>query len=275
MEAYSSFPQGLNIERFTTEDLQAVPGLRPEGWGDMSAVFHFYLSEPRCYTVKAIMDEKIVGTGTAIIHDNVAWIAGIITIPEYWNRGIGKAVTEHVTRYAQEHVASVSLIATKYGFPIYEKMGYREDGDYLFFHPNKIKLSPPKGLVLYTPEFHEAVLELDKIITGENRSWLLNQHLDKAFLYVRKNELLGFTIPSWGEGLTLAIEEEAGLTLMQLNLQQEKGIALPTANKAAVQFALKNGFQIDDSRLGKKMYLNQYLPWRPYHVYGRIGGNLG
>jgi hypothetical protein len=118
-------------------------------------------------------------------------------------------------------------------------------------------------------------MQLDYDTTGEKRPDLLHPRLHESYVYLEDGSFKGFTIPSLGEGLTLATTEKAGLALMIQNLQQEKRAAIPVNNKAAIHFLEQNGFESDPNLYAVKMFLGKHIPWKSHQTYGRVGGNMG
>jgi len=265
----------LRIETLTPEDLDELRNLQPEHWGDIIPANQFYIESDFCYAVKAVLDQKIVGCGTAIVHNNVVWIANIIVHADYRNRGIGHAITSHVLDYSKNLSPSIILIATKLGRPVYVKLGFNDDEEYVFFKKRKIDLAVPPEIIPYEERFKEAIMQLDYDTTGEKRPDLLLPRLHEAYVYVEDGDFKGFSIPSLGEGLTLATSEKAGLALMICNLQEEKRAAIPVNNKPAIDFLRQNGFETDPDLYAIKMYLGKRIPWKSSQTYGRVGGNMG
>jgi hypothetical protein len=115
---------------------------------------------------------------------------------------------------------------------------------------------------------------LDRKITGENRELLLEQFLNNSQVYVENNEGLGYYIPDLKEGLIVADFDYAGIELMKLKYSKINVAGLPSANHAAIEFLLSNGF-VDLNKKGTRMIWGKDLNWKPEKIYSRIGGNLG
>lgn len=189
--------------------------------------------------------------------------------------GIGLSITEHLKAYAKTQTDNVLLVATKLGRPVYVKLGFKDDEEYVFFKAHKIDLPLSPHIIPYEPKYKDAILALDLTCSGEVRPHLLLPKLPESFVYVNNNTFEGFCMPTLGEGLTFATTTEAGLALLSMRLKEEKRACLPQANTIAVNFLLEQGFEIDENLHGVKMYLNQKPAWNPKQQFGRIGGNLG
>lgn len=267
--------QQLHFSPITETDLPQIKLLQPEFWNDIIPAFQWYLTLDFCYLTKVILDNEVVGTGVALVHENSVWLANIIVSKNHRNKGIGAAITEHLLAYAKALRPNVYLIATKLGRPVYTHYGFKEDQGYVFFKPHKISLPVSENIIPYEAKYKQAILDLDTEVTGEYRQQMLLKRLPEAMIYVSNNQFQGFCIPGLGEGLTLATTPEAGLALLTMRLQEEKGACLPIANQVAIDFLLAQGFEINDNVWAVKMYLNREPVWKPTMQYGRVGGNLG
>nr|MBC7612339.1 GNAT family N-acetyltransferase [Pseudopedobacter sp.] len=263
------------LDAFTVQDLPAIQLLQPEGWGDILPGMRFYLNNDYCFKVKASCNNKIVGTGIAIIHHNLAWISGIIVQPDFRNKGIGFAITNHLIKKLNGKCSSFLLVATKLGKPVYERLNFVNDGEYLFFTKGKINVPLSDYIISYKEQYKNDIFRLDLLVTGEQRKHLLEPLLKKAFLYIENNKLTGYLLAGFGEGLIIAENPVAGTELMKLNLLEEKTPVVHEENKTAIDFLLLHGFSIDYSRVASRMYCGKKINWNPQCVFSRMGGNLG
>jgi len=80
-------------------------------------------------------DTKVACTGMAIIYDappqssthggKEGYIFGIYTIPEMRGKGLGSLMMKHIIKHLKEQgYNNIWLRASKYGKPIYEKLGF-------------------------------------------------------------------------------------------------------------------------------------------------------
>jgi GNAT superfamily N-acetyltransferase len=84
----------MGIQTLKHNDIHALTGLTPEGWQNIVPIFDFYTKSNFCFPIKAVYDNKIVGIGTTIIHNDTAWLAHIIVHPDKRNQGIGQLITQ-------------------------------------------------------------------------------------------------------------------------------------------------------------------------------------
>src|SRR5687768_7617782 len=124
----------MEIHAFDQNDINLLGELQPADWGDIIFPFNFYSKAEFCYPIKVLMDDRMVGIGCSIIHNNVAWLAHIIVHPHFRSRGIGRRVTEKLIDLSKSKgCETINLIATELGSPVYEKIGFITDTEYIFF----------------------------------------------------------------------------------------------------------------------------------------------
>lgn len=264
----------MRIEPLTEADLQYIPELQPEGWSDILPHIMFYVSSAFCSPVKVTADGTIVGIGTTIVHGRTAWLAHIIVHRDYRNRGIGQFITQHLIDSLHETPCeTVLLIATTLGEPVYKKIGFQKETEYIFLRDGAISPETPSGVVLFSDRYVREMLDLDRKISGEDRQELLIPHIASAHLFVNDGSLLGYYLPDLGDGLVIAGTPEAGLALLIRRSMREKKFVLPLENTAGIEFLFRHGYQ-EYSR-GARMWLGKKLVWHAEMLYNRIGGNLG
>lgn len=265
----------ITISECTQDDLPSIKKLQPKGWGDIMPNMTFYVGSDFCYLAKAVVENEVVGCGAVIVHGNCAWLANILVDETYRGKGIGTAVTSHILNYAEARTESVILIATKFGYPIYKKLGFMDDEEYSFFSGPEITIAQDEAIAPFAQAFKDAILAIDYEITGEKRENLLNPKLNDAHVYLNKGIVEGFTIPSLGEGLTLALNTHAGIALMNKNLDGKTRIALPVSNVAAIHHAAQLKLSPMPEIYAIKMYKGKRIEWKPKQTFGRVGGNMG
>ena len=131
----------MQIQQFEPIDIKSLPNLQPEDWGNITPAFQFYLTSQFCFPLKVIIDNKMVGVGAAIIHNEIAWLAHIIVHPDYRKKGIGKTISQTlVDNSKSHHCETIYLIATELGAPVYAGIGFETETEYLMFKGLKIGL---------------------------------------------------------------------------------------------------------------------------------------
>lgn len=266
----------MQLSPFITADIADLPLLQPEGWHDIVPVYQFYSASPFCFPVKITLADELVGIGTTIMHHDTAWLAHIIVHPAYRNRGIGKYITQSlINSIDSRQCKTVYLIATALGEPVYEKLGFETETEYLFYKDLKatIKHPPSTHIVPYTQNFYEQIQLLDQRISGENRLFHFEDRLATAFVYTAKNRVQGYYIPDFHEGFIIAAAEDAGIGLLQNRLLSKDHAAFPINNTAAIACMSMQGFE--PFKTAKRMRLGEIRDVDYSKIYNRIAGSIG
>ena len=266
----------MNIESIQETDLHVIKQLQPPDWDDITLPHKLYISSPFCNPIKIVVNEQIAGIGTAIKHQDTAWLAHIIVHPHYRGKGVGKTITQTlVDSIDKQQCKTIYLIATDLGYPVYQKVGFREEADYahLTKEIETLPVTASPSIIGYKKKYHDEVIALDKYISGEDRAERLNGQMETSLLYVSENSAEGAYFPHLGNGLIIAKNPTAGIELMKLRLEERDFAILPAANKPAIKFLLDSDFK--RVRISKRMFLGKRRKWRPASIYNRISGQFG
>ncbi|MBS1914944.1 MAG: GNAT family N-acetyltransferase [Bacteroidetes bacterium] len=266
----------MQAHAFFDSDVEHIRELQPDGWGDISSPFDFYTKSSFCFPIKILSEDKTVGIGSTIVHYDVAWLGHIIVHPEYRNKGIGRLITETLINIAKEkNCKTVYLIATDLGAPVYEKVGFVTESEYLFFTNVKMETtaSISENIILYEERFKEQVSLLDEITSGEDRMMHVEGFLESGFVYNNNATIEGFYLPTFGNGLIIASSTNAGIELLKFHLRSSENVILPKENVTAIDFLYKNGFK--EMRIAKRMRLGKERTHKLENIYNRIAGNVG
>ncbi|PWB49968.1 MAG: N-acetyltransferase [Candidatus Methanoperedenaceae archaeon] len=262
------------LDTIIESDLYNLRELQPEGWTDIVPIFDYYAKMPFCKPVKVMIKGSIVGIGAGISFGNTAWLAHIIVNPEFRKRGIGSLIVDLLLIFLKNSgCETVSLIATDLGYKIYEKAGFVEQTEYVFFERTEAfkDYHHMENIVRYSNTNTEDIFSLDKSVSGEDRRRLLIDKLENSYVYKKNGKIIGYYLPELGDGLIVADTMEAGIELMRLKFSTSG--ALPVENREGIAFLKENGFA--ETKRAKRMILGKAFPWQPDKIYNRIGGNLG
>lgn len=264
----------IQLEALRPTDLPAIPIIQPHDWPDVLPFHRFYLASAFCLPLKATVDGRLAGVGTAIVHHDVAWLAHVIVHPDFRQQGIGRRLTETLVERVQDRCPTIYLIATEQGAPVYEKVGFVTETNYLFFADVRLPPTvPAAGIEPYQAACRSQVAAIDRAISGESRLFHLESHLAAGVVYRVADEVQGFYLPTFGEGLLLATTAEAGRALLRQHLHARANVAFPEENHAAAAFLRGHGFQ--EFKKAKRMRWGHNRPVQLASIYNRIGGNLG
>ena len=265
----------MEIKPIDINDISKLPPLQPEGWYDIVPLFEFYMKSSFCFPIKAIVKNEIAGVGSVIVHDDVAWFAHIIVRSDYRCRGIGLQIVQTLIEIANENNCSTKyLIATDLGEPVYKKVGFVVETEYLV-HKNVVKKEYAISDIIYPyeEEYKECIMVLDRDVSGESRMMHLEEHLANCKVYKQNDEVEGYYIQTLGEGLIIANSEIAGIELLKLHLKQSERVVIPKNNHAAQKFMEETEF--GEMNVIKRMRLGEERKVQFAKIYNRIGGNVG
>lgn len=223
-----------------------------------------------------MIDGRMAGIGTGIVHGDVAWLGHIIVHSNFRNRGLGGIITKALIENMQaKHCKTIYLIATELGEPVYKKLGFETETEYVFFRDltKNIDWNASPEVVPYNPLFKDQIAAIDRMVSSEDRMFHLERFLATGFVHVTGNLVNGFYLPDFGDGLILATRLNAGLDLMKLRLAAKDNASFPIENVDALQFMHMNNFQ--EFRRAKRMRLGIERELNLKFVYNRIGGNVG
>ena len=267
----------MHFSPLTTQDLPLIRTIQPEGWDyDITSTVSYYVASAFCYPIKLTIDGQLAGMGATILHRNVAWLGHIIVHADFRGQGLGRLITQYLVDSPEvKDCETISLIATDMGEPVYKKLGFEVDAEYVFF--KNIKL--PSDIVQstnihpYSPEYKQQIADLDSTLSGEDRMNHMEDFLHDGFVYLGDNIVQGFYLPRFGEGLIVADDDEAGISLMKWRLQSKNVAIFPKENLAAVQLMHKYG--VESHKFMNRMWFRNRGSWQPGRLYNRIGGNVG
>jgi GNAT superfamily N-acetyltransferase len=266
----------MKFASFTSQDLIQIPNLQPEEWLDIRPYLQNYLDQDFSFPIKLEDDGKLIGIGTGIVHENIAWLGHIIVHKEHRNQGLGSKITQTLVEQMQaKGCESIFLIATDLGAPVYEKLGFETQTTYEFykelrFEPKELE---PQNIIPYHTQYREALAQVDFEISGEKRMFHLEPFLNEASLFLKDGNLGGYYLPKLGDGMINAILQEAGIELMKHRFKEFDYTSFPKNNQVAKD--ILNHFGFTSFREAKRMHFGLNQSWKPECIYNRIGGNLG
>jgi GNAT superfamily N-acetyltransferase len=265
----------MQILPLSNSDLNLLPQIQPADWADIRLPIGFYLEANYCFPYKALIDNQLVGTGTATLHEKTGWLSTIITHPTYRNQGIGKKITEHLLAFLQKQNCDfIYLIATSLGEPVYSKVGFEAESRYNYYKDVALKeLEISEYVIPYQSEFKESIFAIDRPISGENRWQHLEPFLGESFVFLENGAIEGAYFPSFGDGLIISKTERAGLELMNKRFQKFNMASIPEQNSMANNYMLSLGYEPITNHA--RMYFGKQMPWQPEGLFNRVGGKIG
>ena len=118
----------LAVRKMRIADMSELMRLKnDEGWNQTQNDWELLINYKESVNLVAEMDNKIVGTITAINYENkVAWIGMMLVDKDYRRRGISNILLKDVITRLKD-CASIKLDATPVGHHVYEKIGFIDE----------------------------------------------------------------------------------------------------------------------------------------------------
>ena len=161
------------VRRLTSADNPAAMRLKDAvGWNQTALDWKnvLALAPEGCFGIDD--GGRLVATTTAVCFGKeLAWVGMVITDPDYRGRGLAKRLMEHALDYLRARgVHWIKLDATDMGRPLYQQLGFRDEGAIERW------LRPAGRLASgdHRAGKYEADLALDRQAFGADRSALLN-----------------------------------------------------------------------------------------------------
>jgi GNAT superfamily N-acetyltransferase len=266
------------IRPLIQSDIAGLNLLPPLEWKfDYEAFLQNFINEDFFRAVIFLKDQKIVGTGNIFVKGEIGWLGNIIVDEKYRGQGIGYAITQEMVDFlANSGCATQLLIATKMGEPVYQKLGFRKIGEYQSFDSRIDRAYTPIPSIRNLSESDfSSVAALDKEINDEDRTHMLQKFYQHGVGYfAENNELLGFYLPEFGQGLVLSKEKGVGKALLELKHETKgKTTLLPIENQHGIT-VLKN-MGIHKGGKCARMILGRENNWQPNHIYSYGSGYCG
>ncbi|SDM93320.1 Acetyltransferase (GNAT) domain-containing protein [Daejeonella rubra] len=266
----------MKIQTIDSRDIDLLNILQPQGWEDIRPYFYYYISSPSCDPIKISIGNKIAAVGTTIRHPDTAWLAHVIVHPDFRNQGLGQKLTEAlIGRLDYEKIKTVYLDATDMGFPVYRKIGFEVETEYIHLDGELINqnLKDPAAVIPFQEKYRDKILQLDKQTSGENRGLIINDHLKSSLIYLKEGIVSGVYFPHFFEQAIIANDPEAGTELMKLRMRIKNKFRFPLGNQSGINFLIQNNYQ--KMRTSRKMILGLRREYFGEFNYNRISGGLG
>lgn len=248
----------IRIRVMTDRDLPVMQRLKQQaGWNQTDADLRRYLQLQPDGCFIAERDGQPVGTTTTCIFGPVAWIAMVLVDQSLRRQGIGAALMKHAMEFLEtQGVRSMRLDATPLGQPVYEKLGFHGEYQLARYEGVLPHGEAVPGVASIGADDLEAIVKLDRAVTGTNRGKMLHalyaENPTAMRVVRREGRLAGFVTMRPGSramqiGPCLA-SADAGPLLLADACHRYAGqavfIDVPIAHAAATAFAERKGLRV-------------------------------
>ena len=257
------------------------------GWGDRRRFLRFCVDEARFVPLVAEVDDRIVGTGVATVSGRVGWVGMIFVDEGLRGRGIGTTLTQAVIDELEgAGCTSLALLASPFGKPIYERLGFRAEVGYrLIAAPGPgpaATEAEPGRLRSLRPDDLPVILAIDAEATGEDRSYVIRASADPTSGSSPWDPMAGSWATSCGHrGAPTRSSHRRpvdGVRLLEDRRTRtaagaEARTAIPESNRAGLT-ALENlGWRSERSLV--RMVRGAPIAWHPSAIWGQFNFALG
>lgn len=215
---------------------------------------------------------RVVAATCAVSFGPTGWIGALAVAPELRGRGLGRAVCEAAVGWLQGRgAATVLLYATAQGRPLYAGLGFAPQHKATAWRGTAAVRLPAPVRPL-TDADREAVLNLDRAATGEDRGALLRSLAPLRGWAVpgENGDLRGAAVSSpYGRGIAItASDESAGVALLAGSSPGPAAgvVMVPDGNRAATAALRRWHFARANAPL--RMCLGPAPRWRPERQFG-------
>jgi GNAT superfamily N-acetyltransferase len=278
--------EGFEFRALTASDIEAAVRLgSAQGWRDRHFFYDFVLRTPTCQPLAVVADGRMIATGLATANGSVGWLGAIVVEAGFRRRGIGRAITEELSRRLRDAgCTTLSLESTDAGRPMYERLGFRLVTHYHQIQADHLPDTPvsPDGSRVrkLDPADLPAVFELDRLATAEDRSVPLGVLAENGgWVLERGHSLAGFLLPAErAYGAVVAPRFEDGLFLLDLHRHVVPAGAhvragVPDEHVAAWRELQARGWL--ETWQAPRLILGPDIPWRPSWIWGQINSAMG
>ena len=265
----------MHFSNIDTKDIERLIPLQPKDWNVTEEALFSLITNIITRAYKLVHNDQILGMGAITYHKTTAWLSHIVVAESFRNKGFGAEITQFLVHQAWNNgCINVQLTATEQGLKVYEKVGFKQLSEYHFYSGIELKEEVDDSFVFpFNLQLKNAILALDLTFSKEDRTLMLGKHLQDGLYYIEDGELKGFYLPTLTEGLVLANDNKAGLTLLHIHLRTNQKVVVPTENHFIINLFDSLGHSA--FMTAPRMYIGKKPEVQLSAIFNRIGGALG
>jgi GNAT superfamily N-acetyltransferase len=226
----------------------------------------------------ACRHDRVTGVSYAVSFGPTGWIGNVAVDPDARGQGAGTAVSEAAMDWLRRAgVTTMLLTATEMGRPIYERLGFTDDGvGYGIWTRGRQPLPGGDGEARVGPGRIADALRQDTEATGEDRgSFLATFAAGVQAMAGAAGAGYRIALP-WGRGPVIASGPDPARALVtdMLRASPDQSLSFPESNTAATELAGALGFR--PARRCTRMRLGPpvrgFRPERVFNVFSLAVG---
>jgi GNAT superfamily N-acetyltransferase len=275
----------VGSERFTirpaaADDIKEMSGVlhraglssyRPE-------ILEFSVADPGTQMLVGCRDDRVAGVAGAVRFGRTGWLGNVAVDDDFRGQGLGKAISQTAVDWLRQAGAeTVLLTATKLGQPIYEQLGFADEGvSYGIWEQEQAPVLACDRSATARPGQPEDVIRQDAEATGEDRRRYLTPFADRVRVPAGRGQAGYWVALPWGGGPVIAANPASARPLIVEAIRTSPGsrLAFPELNAHGAALAVSLGFHL--ARRVRRMRLGPPVPgYRPRAIYNVFSLAIG
>lgn len=267
----------VSSERFvirpaTADDIKEMSGVLERAGLSSSRpqILEFNLASSVTRMFVGCRDGRVAGVAGCARFGRTGWLGNVAVDDDVRGQGLGRAISltavNHLHRAGAE---TVLLTATKLGRPIYERLGFTDEGiSYGIWEQRRpLILGGDRSATVRPGTLDEAVAQ-DGEATGEDRRSYLAPFAGRASVPAGPGQAGYWVALPWGGGPIIAADAASARPLIVEMIRTSPGsrLAFPELNAHGAAIAVSLGFQL--AGRVRRMRLGPAVPgYRPGAIY--------
>ena len=241
-------------------------------------VLEFNLAGPGTQMFVAGRDGRVTGVAGCARFGRTGWLGNVAVDDEARGRGLGTAISRTAVDWLHRAgVETVLLTATERGKPVYERLGFADEGiSYGIWEQRRPLILGGDRSATIRPGQIDEVLRQDAEATGEDRRNCLAPFAGRAWVAAGPEQAGYWGALPWGGGPVVAANAASARPLIVEMLRTSPGsrLAFPELNAHGAAIAVSLGFslagRVRRMRLGPPV--SGYRPGAIFNVFSLATG---
>jgi predicted N-acetyltransferase YhbS len=267
----------VSSERFTirpatADDIKEMSGVLERAGLSSSGpeTLEFNLASSGSQMFVGCHDGLVVGVAGCACFGRTGWLGNVAVEDDFRGQGLGRAISQTAVGWLHQAGAeTVLLTATDLGKPIYERLGFADDGvSYGIWKQQHAPILGSDRSATVQPGQIDDVIRQDADATGEDRRSYLTPLADRARVVAGHSQAGYWVALPWGGGPVIAADRAAARPLIVEMIRTSPGsrLAFPEPNVHGAALAVSLGFHL--ARRVRRMRLGPTVPgYRPGMIY--------
>jgi predicted N-acetyltransferase YhbS len=267
----------VSSERFvirpaTADDIKEMSGVLERGGLSSSRpqILEFLVASPGTQIFVGCRDGRVAGVAGSVRFGRTGWLGNVAVDDRFRGQGLGTAISQAaVDGLLEAGVATVLLTATELGRPVYERLGFTDEGvSYGVWEQRRPLILGNARPATVRPGRIDGAIRHDADATGEDRRGYLAPFADRAWMAGEAGPTGYWVALPWGGGPVIAASAASARPLIIEMLRTSPGsrLAFPELNAHGAAIAVSLGFDL--AGRVRRMRLGPPVPgYRPEAIF--------